>query len=153
MSTKRGGVTQVVVIGHESTPLLSALRGIDRRQCDGRDFAQLAETMLSGTPIAGETWTLVLTTDYAATFTLSGVPELGDVWTVTVAGTPYAFTVDAADMSLADVGVELAGLINTGAAADASIGFRATVDGTSLTDWIRPLLDGQGFGDVRPPQQ
>jgi subtilisin-like proprotein convertase family protein len=101
-------------------------------------YATTTETTLTGTPVVGETWTVVLTSDYTTTLTLAGVPETAEEWTVTLDSTDYTVIVgDSYDVngqstvvdSLVEVAGALAGLIND---ANGLVAFKAIAIGSTL---------------------
>ncbi|HOQ62214.1 MAG TPA: hypothetical protein PKZ08_16420, partial [Vicinamibacterales bacterium] len=113
-----------------------AIEAVDDTSTAGtRAFTTAGTTVnLSGTPAAGETWTLTVDgTPYSHTVggattakaTFAGTPVAGNIWTVRVDGTNYSATV-AAGQTLAQVVGALA------AAIDAASGYTASAEGDVL---------------------
>jgi Ca2+-binding RTX toxin-like protein len=82
---------------------------------DGRAYSVLVPNSMTTSGVASTLASLINGDNWSAVVSLSGTPSVGGIWTATVGGINYAVTVDATIDALSEIATALAAAINTDA--------------------------------------
>ena len=95
--------------------------------------AQIDTVTISGTPAAGDTFTLSVSANQVDTVVLTGTPEAGDTYTVTVNGTSVTYTVTGFEGGLSGVRDAIVSAVNGNGPVGGAVTAAAGSDNGLLT--------------------